>query len=63
MAQRLLRIWLAAMLLAAITAHPQVRRTAAFGLSLIIPFELAAPWHPLERERQPVSKPIRNGLA
>ncbi|MBI1357461.1 MAG: hypothetical protein GC160_24230 [Acidobacteria bacterium] len=63
MAASLLRVWIVAMLLAAVTAHPGVRRTAAWGLSFILPFELAVPWHPSERERQPASAPVRHGLA
>lgn len=58
----LIRVWVAAVLLALVTAHPAVRHSIAWGASLIVPFELSPPWHPLEQPAS-VSKPVRDGLA
>lgn len=58
----LIRVWVAAVLLALVTAHPSVRRSIAWGASLIVPFELSVPWHPLERPAT-ASQPVRDGIA
>jgi hypothetical protein len=59
----LIKIWAVAMVLALFTAHPVVRSSAAWALSLLAPYEISAPWHPLERGPSRADKPVRNGLA
>jgi hypothetical protein len=59
----LVRVWAVAMLLALFTAHPAVRSSAAWALSLLVPYEISAPWHSLEQEPSRAAKPVRDGLA
>jgi hypothetical protein len=52
-----------AVLLALVTAHPAVRRSAAWAAGMIIPFQIKAPWHPLDRRPSTAAQPVRHGLA
>lgn len=59
----LVRVWVAAMLMALVSAHPAVRHSAAWALSLVVPFQLKSPWRALERTPSSASQPVRDGLA
>lgn len=52
-----------ALLLALATAHPAVRHSAAWAAGMIIPFQIKAPWHSLERRPSTAARPARDGLA